>query len=53
MASVNKVVLVGNLGRDPEIRALQGGGKVCNLSIATSSRWKDRAEQSRPLPVAE
>ena len=40
--SVNKVTLVGNLGRDPEIRAMQSGDKVCNLSIATSERWKDR-----------
>ncbi|MGC6391981.1 MAG: single-stranded DNA-binding protein [Alphaproteobacteria bacterium] len=40
--SVNKVILVGNLGRDPEIRSFQNGGKVCNLRIATSERWKDR-----------
>ncbi|MBT5571916.1 MAG: single-stranded DNA-binding protein [Alphaproteobacteria bacterium] len=40
--SVNKVILVGNLGRDPEIRAMQSGDKVCNLSVATSERWKDR-----------
>ena len=40
--SVNKVILVGNLGRDPEVRAMQNGDKVCNLSIATSERWKDR-----------
>lgn len=40
--SLNKVILVGNLGRDPEIRATQTGGKVSNLSIATSERWKDR-----------
>ena len=40
--SVNKVILVGNLGRDPEIRTMQSGGKVCNLSIATSERWRDR-----------
>src|SRR3546814_9278055 len=40
--SVNKVILVGNLGRDPEIRTMQNGGKVCNLSVATSERWKDR-----------
>ena len=42
MASVNKVLLVGNLGRDPEIRSMQNGGKVCNLSVATSERWRDR-----------
>lgn len=40
--SVNKVILVGNLGRDPEVRSMQNGGKVCNLSIATSESWKDR-----------
>lgn len=42
VGSVNKVILVGNLGRDPEVRSMQNGGKVCNLSIATSERWKDR-----------
>ena len=40
--SVNKVILIGNLGRDPEIRSFQNGGKVCNLRIATSETWKDR-----------
>ena len=40
--SVNKVILVGNLGRDPEIRSMSSGDKVCNLSVATSERWKDR-----------
>lgn len=40
--SVNKVILIGNLGRDPEVRTFQNGGKVCNLRIATSERWKDR-----------
>ncbi len=40
--SVNKVILVGNLGRDPEVRAFANGGRVCNLRIATSERWKDR-----------
>jgi single-strand DNA-binding protein len=40
--SVNKVILVGNLGADPEVRNLPSGGKVVNLSIATSERWKDR-----------
>ncbi len=40
--SVNKVILVGNLGADPETRAFQNGGKVCNLRIATSESWKDR-----------
>ena len=40
--SVNKVILIGNLGRDPEVRNFQNGGKVCNLRIATSENWKDR-----------
>jgi len=40
--SVNKVILVGNLGRDPEVRTMQNGGKVVNLSIATSERWNDK-----------
>jgi single-strand DNA-binding protein len=40
--SVNKVILIGNLGRDPEVRSFQNGGKVCNLRIATSENWKDR-----------
>lgn len=40
--SVNKVILVGNLGADPEVRSFQNGGKVCNLRIATSETWRDR-----------
>ena len=40
--SVNKVILVGNLGADPEVRNLPSGGKVVNLSVATSESWKDR-----------
>lgn len=40
--SINKVILVGNLGADPEVRKFQNGGQVCNLRIATSERWKDR-----------
>jgi len=40
--SVNKVILVGNVGRDPEIRSMGSGDRVCNLSLATSERWKDR-----------
>ena len=40
--SVNKVILIGNLGRDPEVRSFPSGGKVCNLNIATSENWKDR-----------
>ena len=40
--SVNKVTLVGNLGRDPEVRAMQNGDKIVQLSVATSDRWKDK-----------
>ncbi len=45
--SVNKVILVGNLGNDPDIRSFQDGKKVCNLSIATSESWKDRNSGER------
>jgi single-strand DNA-binding protein len=45
--SVNKVILVGNLGRDPEVRSFQNGGKVCNLRIATSETWRDKASGER------
>ena len=45
--SVNKVILVGNLGRDPEVRTFQNGGKVCNLRIATSETWKDKQSGER------
>ena len=41
--SVNKVILVGNLGRDPEVRSTQDGNKIVNLSLATSERWKDKS----------
>jgi single-strand DNA-binding protein len=40
--SVNKVIIIGNLGRDPEVRSFPNGGKVCNLRIATSENWRDR-----------
>ena len=40
--SVNKVILIGNLGADPEVRTFPSGGKVCELRVATSERWKDR-----------
>ena len=46
-ASVNKVILVGNLGKDPEVRTMQNGGKVCNFSIATSESWKDKNSGER------
>ena len=45
--SVNKVILVGNLGQDPEIRTFQNGGKIANLRIATSETWKDRNSGER------
>ena len=45
--SVNKVILIGNLGRDPESRSFQNGGKVVNLRIATSEQWKDRNSGER------
>ena len=43
MPSVNKVMLLGNLGRDPEVRTFPNGDSVCNFSIATSTSWKDKA----------
>lgn len=45
--SVNKVILVGNLGRDPEVRSFPNGGKVCNLRIATSETWRDKQSGER------
>jgi single-strand DNA-binding protein len=45
--SVNKVILIGNLGRDPETRSFQNGGKVCNLRVACSETWKDKATGER------
>ena len=45
--SVNRVIFVGNLGKDPEVRSMQNGGKVCNLSIATSESWTDKASGER------
>lgn len=53
MAGVNKVIIVGNLGRDPEVRFTQGGGAVCNLSVAVGERvkkgeaWEDHTEWFR------
>lgn len=43
MGSVNKVILIGHLGADPELKATSGGKSVCNLSVATSESWKDKA----------
>lgn len=45
--SVNKVILIGNLGRDPEVRSMQDGGKIVQLSVATSESWRDRASGER------
>ncbi len=42
MASVNKVILIGNCGRDPEMRTFPSGGQVCNVSIATTEKWRDK-----------
>jgi len=47
MASVNKVIIVGNLGRDPEIRYTPEGAAICNVSVATTSQWKDRNSGER------
>ena len=45
--SVNKVILIGNLGRDPEVRSMNDGSPVVTLSVATSETWKDRASGER------
>ncbi len=45
--TVNKVILVGNLGKDPEIKSMQDGTKIANLTIATSEQWKDKETQER------
>ena len=45
--SVNKVILIGNLGRDPEVRTFPDGGKLCTLRIATSEQWRDKASGER------
>jgi single-strand DNA-binding protein len=47
MASVNKVILIGNLGRDPEIRYTQAGEPIANFSLATSERWTDKSGQKQ------
>ena len=47
MAGVNKVIIVGNLDRDPEVRSFQNGGRVVNLNIATSETWRDKASGER------
>ena len=45
--SVNKVILIGNLGKDPEVKSFQNGGRIANFSIATSESWKDKATGER------
>ena len=45
--SVNKVILIGNLGNDPEIRTFQNGGRIANISLATSENWKDKSTGER------
>jgi single-strand DNA-binding protein len=47
MSSVNKAIIVGNLGRDPEVRYSQSGGKIVNMSVATSESWKDKQSGER------
>lgn len=47
MAGVNKVILIGNLGRDPEVRTTQNGDEILNMTVATSESWKDRATGER------
>lgn len=47
MASVNKVILVGNLGKDPESRYLPDGGAVCSFSVATTDKWKDKSGETQ------
>jgi single-strand DNA-binding protein len=47
LASVNKVIILGNLGRDPEIKSFSNGGKIANLRIATSESWKDKTTGER------
>jgi single-strand DNA-binding protein len=47
MASVNKVILIGNLGRDPEVRYAPSGAAVCNVSVATTRQWKDKSGEKK------
>ena len=45
--SINKVILIGNLGADPEVKSFQNGGRICNLRLATSESWKDKSTGER------
>ncbi len=47
MASVNKVIIVGNLGKDPEVRYAPSGAAICNITVATSRQWKDKTSGER------
>jgi single-strand DNA-binding protein len=47
MASVNKVIIIGNLGKDPEVRYLPSGAAICNITVATSRQWKDKTSGER------
>ena len=47
MASINKVILIGNLGRDPEVRYTPNGNAICNISVATTRNWKDKTSGER------
>ncbi|MFY9510853.1 MAG: single-stranded DNA-binding protein, partial [Rubrivivax sp.] len=47
MASVNKVIIVGNLGKDPEVRYMPSGSAICNITVATSRQWKDKTSGER------
>ena len=47
MASVNKVIIIGNLGKDPEVRYLPSGAAICNITVATSRQWKDKTSGDR------
>ncbi|MCR4859064.1 MAG: single-stranded DNA-binding protein, partial [Bacteroidales bacterium] len=49
MASINKVILIGNVGKDPEVRHLQGGASVATITLATSERYKDRNGETREM----
>ncbi len=49
--SVNKVILIGNLGKDPEVRSMQNGSKVANLSLATSEHWTDKSSGEKKSKV--
>jgi single-strand DNA-binding protein len=47
MASVNKVIIIGNLGKDPEVRYMPSGSAICNITVATSRQWKDKTSGER------